>query len=650
MAVSPADFRLWASATGNNYPNSAAERAALTPEVFNFAKNYAKRRDPEGFGEVVHDRPQVIRHLDDNSVFQSPITPDNHIPKVAGTTSETLTGDHYENMQEDNKKDNNQLRSRLGKAALAAGVIAGGYALTQTPKGREVMGNVKEKVGDFLAGVRGPRTTTPEQVNLGAGRVFDADVAHAMGDVTPQTTAQNYIQEVNPNQTSAIEGIRSIGQLQGAVDGQQERQSIFKAISDKYPEKGDSEYVPPSHQKGIVPGGGYKVRETTDPKLLEIRRKNEQLIRNIDEGRVGGKLPKEYFPVPTTEGEFVKNSDITQRIQDLMEQKRALGPEFFPPDPTQSAIVATSQSFSPGNAGERAEAFIEALTGPSPTEEVRDSYQSKREELKGSTTLRGGRLEKFLGEHFGSSARGAADEVIPGDIADRPLVERSVPNIGPQAGVTQAASGTGIRGASRSQEIQPSVERTRDIVPSPEPGLRGTPPSERRPDVQGARLPHASIPHEIKPEEMSKQEVVQSVLNKAKERIDPYGKTEGRVYGTGIYGSEAYPSGAQSRETGEYSAAAERKPTELTRGQRDFGPRPTGFEKVSTAAIEGMLPNLSTNQRAIAEGVVNERTARPSALEASEGIQQIYRDTKNSPSNERRQRVQQFLQGLREGK
>ena len=42
MAVSPADFRLWASATGNNYPNSAAERAALTPEVFNFAKNYAK--------------------------------------------------------------------------------------------------------------------------------------------------------------------------------------------------------------------------------------------------------------------------------------------------------------------------------------------------------------------------------------------------------------------------------------------------------------------------------------------------------------------------------------------------------------------------------------------------------------------------------
>ena len=39
MAVSPADFRLWASATGNNYPNSAAERAALTPEVFNFAKN-----------------------------------------------------------------------------------------------------------------------------------------------------------------------------------------------------------------------------------------------------------------------------------------------------------------------------------------------------------------------------------------------------------------------------------------------------------------------------------------------------------------------------------------------------------------------------------------------------------------------------------
>jgi len=39
MPVSPRDFALWASATGNKYPQTAQEKAAAAPSAYDFIKN-----------------------------------------------------------------------------------------------------------------------------------------------------------------------------------------------------------------------------------------------------------------------------------------------------------------------------------------------------------------------------------------------------------------------------------------------------------------------------------------------------------------------------------------------------------------------------------------------------------------------------------
>ena len=46
MPVSPQDFALWSDLTGNPYPQSASERMALAPEVYNFTRNIGRRQGP----------------------------------------------------------------------------------------------------------------------------------------------------------------------------------------------------------------------------------------------------------------------------------------------------------------------------------------------------------------------------------------------------------------------------------------------------------------------------------------------------------------------------------------------------------------------------------------------------------------------------
>lgn len=195
MPVSPQDFALWASATGRKYPQTAGERAQLTPEVFNFVRNLPKTGLPGGAGEVVervvYDHPVAVRHEDDNSVFNAPINPDNHVPKVAGTVGNTMTSDHYEAQLAENqedKADSTNFARTAAKLALAAGVVAGGVAAARSPV-------VRSRVSEFLS-------------QFGTPREGVVDMVAASGDITPQTTAQNYNQEVIAPQTQIQQAAR----------------------------------------------------------------------------------------------------------------------------------------------------------------------------------------------------------------------------------------------------------------------------------------------------------------------------------------------------------------------------------------------------------------------------------------------------------
>jgi hypothetical protein len=162
MPVSPQDYALWAAATGNPYPKTAQEKARLAPEVYDFNRGFGKFRgfdEVQGFqGDVVYDQPASIRYNDDNSLLQSPITPDNNIPKVAGQLNNSLTGRHYTQYHADDAVETGfggteQPKSLLEKAAIGAlgvGAVAAGVYGAQKLTGRDLgVGRVGGMVRDL---------------------------------------------------------------------------------------------------------------------------------------------------------------------------------------------------------------------------------------------------------------------------------------------------------------------------------------------------------------------------------------------------------------------------------------------------------------------------------------------------------------------
>ena len=176
MPVSPADFHLWARSTGNKYPETVEEKAAAAPHVYDFVKNLGKSGvNAPGArvgGRIVYDQPISVQFADDNSLLQAPITPDNNVPKVAGTVDNTMTAEHYDNQlqekAEDNRAQHNLIRN-VGRAALGAGLVAGGAIYASSPEGQQAIrtaastvkqhaADVGSRVSGFLGGLGVART------------------------------------------------------------------------------------------------------------------------------------------------------------------------------------------------------------------------------------------------------------------------------------------------------------------------------------------------------------------------------------------------------------------------------------------------------------------------------------------------------------
>jgi hypothetical protein len=162
MPVSPQDYALWAAATGNSYPRTAQEKARLAPEVYDFNRGFGKFRgfdEVQGFqSDVVYDQPMSIRHNGENTLLQSPVTPDNNIPKVAGQLNNTLTGQHYTTYHADDASETgfggtDRPRSLLEKTAVGAlgvGAVAAGVYGAQKLTGRDLgVGRVGGMVQDL---------------------------------------------------------------------------------------------------------------------------------------------------------------------------------------------------------------------------------------------------------------------------------------------------------------------------------------------------------------------------------------------------------------------------------------------------------------------------------------------------------------------
>ena len=164
MPVSPQDYALWAQATGNPYPSTPQEKARLAPEVYDFNRGFGKFKgfdEVQGFqADVVYDQPLSVRNYGDNTLLQSPITPDNNVPKVAGQLNNSLTGQHYSQHYADDAYETGfggteQPKSLLERAALgalgvgaAAAGLYGAQKLTGSDLGVGRIGGMVRNLGE----------------------------------------------------------------------------------------------------------------------------------------------------------------------------------------------------------------------------------------------------------------------------------------------------------------------------------------------------------------------------------------------------------------------------------------------------------------------------------------------------------------------
>lgn len=177
------------------------------------------------------------------------------------------------------------------------------------------------------------------------------------------------------------------------------------------------------------------------------------------------------------------------------------------------------------------------------------------------------------------TVRKAVEAVGVGPESEAPLPERTLINIGPEAQIETTAAGTAIRGAAPSlQEALPKLEQ-RQLMGTGDPLVRNI-PLEMGQDIPGALRTRGAMSADIPSEELSKQEIVYQSLNRPATPEVPGGSA-----GIGVYGIEpGYVPGAMSKASGEYSAAASRKPTYVP-GWLQKKELSSGFESLTTPQL-----------------------------------------------------------------
>jgi hypothetical protein len=318
MPVSPQDFNLWARVTGKKYPSTPEEKAAVAPEVHNFTRNFGKQGALGGQQE--EQRPSLAQNI--------------------------------------------------AKGALIAGGVAAGVAAARDPRvqqavqtgfatAKEATTNATARVKEFLQTVGSPRTV-------------DVDVVGASYDVTPNTTAQNYQQQVVPHQISGIEpkGLLTgrdytqaeslaTRQTSGPVSaGEFARQKARSAFSDALQVPGEM---------GMSPTQAREERRVQQA----LERMNMRAKRMGDPFSHSESLPSNIYPVPTPEGEYVPTSTVIGKVGSLM-GKMKQGPEFAGlvkyhlPEAVENDVTNTAlaSSITPDNTVPKAQTFDpNSLTG-----------------------------------------------------------------------------------------------------------------------------------------------------------------------------------------------------------------------------------------------------------------------------------------------
>lgn len=427
-----------------------------------------------------------------------------------------------------------------GKLALGAGIAAGAYGLSR--------GKRFDRLREFIADAIRPKDPG------------------ATGGIT-QTQLQKTAQAAAP----AVEKVAREGESVVAAS---------KEITTPSQQVSPRQFI---EQRGFVEPTLTESEQSLN--ILKTDQFNNAVQSSEDQmtGRVRQQLQRNEN-INLKEVDFLEDVN-SQNIESMMEMGDPTQMMGYEPDAPINQAARQATGAVPKD---QAESFIGPITAQETLELAKEEMIQRRQVLleqgfKPGTT----RFERALAQPFrtnvniqpgmtGSSMQqttlpaGPMRQTLQEVSSSEYLPERSVPNIGPEAVLTQAASGTSIRGASPAYLEQTAQKRTRQIF-----------------GAEDVLVPGA--PNELMVDRPARETALQQIISEPGERIDEYAvrKEKGGLPGIGVYGIETgFTPGAQSKVTGEYSAAATRKPTDLP-----YKEKTKGFEALNKEQLASFVKN-----------------------------------------------------------
>lgn len=267
MPASPQDFALWSHLTGNPYPQTPAERMALSPEVYQYTKNIGRRGGPSmspirraldvaGKAALAAGAVAGAAYLGDKYFKGQESTPGSNLNvtdddsvsnmaavDTAGPTAVSAPPKRATTMSASPKgATTEQIITALGRArATPRSSISAGYDTGEYDKEgddlylqhqwqshrRNVSGRVQEYLGKTVPGFGKLALDDDATVSAPSGGT-DVDpqsqVVRASADITPPTTSQRFNQSVVPKQTSLAQAAAGIAPVtQSAVIANQQQ-------------------------------------------------------------------------------------------------------------------------------------------------------------------------------------------------------------------------------------------------------------------------------------------------------------------------------------------------------------------------------------------------------------------------------------------
>jgi hypothetical protein len=588
MALSQADFYAYSRATGAPVPEDPEERAQMAPSVAEFRRNQLKA--PE----------------------QGQQQGQNALATLAGIGAMALAGvGAY----------------RLAKGRLPKGAPASATAPVQTV---DIARKAESAGAVSRAAQETPRPSTPPTQQI------EETLTEIREEPIPQFTPRQYIEA-----TGSVEQIAPVSSRSLMATDEEAMQQYSRQLAQDFPEPTQSEMQAlesPSRYGKILSRLGTVPAYRPDPKDINYARfgpvspevaaaRREQATENLLQ--FARQRQEDAALVSNqTMGALESGEDqVTGRIKNQLQRNEDLDlTQVEALENTQGNIQVVASQLPDGVPVDQT-LTPQRLSSQELADVAKQEMMAQRQALM-ERGLRPGtqRFENALAQTWTSKAgtrpgteefqesislptpiRAAVDVVEELEEDALPMrTQRSVPNVGPYAEVTQTAAGTAIRGASPSYYEAAPKQELRQLSPNPSPLVRNV-PEQLGLDLPGALRVRGGVQPQAEPGQLSKQEIKYSVLDRpAQEEL------AGGSAGIGIYGEETgYVPGAMSKATGEYSAASSRQPSYVPKWIAKQEQTP--FSGVST---EGLLRAQEKSGKSGQTAIEQELGRRQRALES----------------------------------